>query len=310
MIDHVIFLRHGRTAFNLARRMQGQIDVPLDVVGHWQVDQSAYALAQRYYWAKVSGLAHRAGTASRDGSAHAYMAPTVPADYVTPNEGRAQELEAMGEQVAAQYREVPASQRTMLVYSSDLLRAQQTAHAFADIMDLPVHVDARLRERDFGMWEGMTREQIAEQYPEGYRSWRLHQGGEAAFGVESRYDLGQRGAKAVCDLCMDANAACTGSGDESHVTLMVVSHGSWIGATIQTLLGLDVNANSTINGMRNAFWSTLTPPDGEQITPGSWLLDSYDEGPAVAAMTDWENGPQSLHTADMPVWKSVSGPKA
>ena len=40
MIDEVVFLRHGRTAFNVARRLQGQIDVPLDVnIGYgrsWQ----------------------------------------------------------------------------------------------------------------------------------------------------------------------------------------------------------------------------------------------------------------------------------
>ena len=47
MIDEVIFLRHGRTGFNLQRRLQGQIDIPLDIVGQWQVDQSAYSLAQR-----------------------------------------------------------------------------------------------------------------------------------------------------------------------------------------------------------------------------------------------------------------------
>lgn len=33
MIDEVIFLRHGRTGFNLQRRLQGQIDIPLDIVG-------------------------------------------------------------------------------------------------------------------------------------------------------------------------------------------------------------------------------------------------------------------------------------
>ena len=57
MIDEVLFLRHGRTAYNLARRLQGQIDIPLDIVGRWQADQSAYELAKKYYWAKVAHLA-------------------------------------------------------------------------------------------------------------------------------------------------------------------------------------------------------------------------------------------------------------
>ena len=57
MIDEVLFLRHGRTAYNLARRLQGQIDIPLDIVGRWQADQSAYELAKTYYWAKVAHIA-------------------------------------------------------------------------------------------------------------------------------------------------------------------------------------------------------------------------------------------------------------
>ena len=52
MIDEVMMLRHGRTQYNLEHRLQGQIDVPLDIVGQWQVDQTGFALASRYYWAK------------------------------------------------------------------------------------------------------------------------------------------------------------------------------------------------------------------------------------------------------------------
>ena len=56
MIDEVMMLRHGRTQYNLEHRLQGQIDVPLDIVGQWQVDQTGFALASRYYWAKVNRL--------------------------------------------------------------------------------------------------------------------------------------------------------------------------------------------------------------------------------------------------------------
>ena len=65
MIDEVMMLRHGRTQYNLEHRLQGQIDVPLDIVGQWQVDQTGFALASRYYWAKVNRLAeHPAAIAS------------------------------------------------------------------------------------------------------------------------------------------------------------------------------------------------------------------------------------------------------
>jgi 2,3-bisphosphoglycerate-dependent phosphoglycerate mutase len=40
------------------------------------------------------------------------------------------------------------------IYASDLRRALQTAAAFAAVLGLPVHADARLRERSLGVFEG------------------------------------------------------------------------------------------------------------------------------------------------------------
>ena len=41
----VFLLRHGRTAWNAERRLQGQLDVALDDTGRWQAAQLAQALA-------------------------------------------------------------------------------------------------------------------------------------------------------------------------------------------------------------------------------------------------------------------------
>ena len=35
--------------------------------------------------------------------------------------------------------------------------------------------------------------------------------------------------------------------------------------------------------------------------------DAFNQGPAVAALCDWENGPQSLHGPHMPMWKPIEG---
>ena len=44
----VLLWRHGRTAHNLQARLQGQSDIPLDEVGHWQAHTAAAAIAARY----------------------------------------------------------------------------------------------------------------------------------------------------------------------------------------------------------------------------------------------------------------------
>src|ERR1700684_3931098 len=47
------------------------------------------------------------------------------------------------------------------IYASDLRRARQTAAAFAAVVGLPVHFDARLRERCLGVLEGTAHTSIS-----------------------------------------------------------------------------------------------------------------------------------------------------
>lgn len=44
----VTFVRHGRTDYNAAGRLQGQVDIPLNDVGRWQAHRTAMALADAY----------------------------------------------------------------------------------------------------------------------------------------------------------------------------------------------------------------------------------------------------------------------
>jgi alpha-ribazole phosphatase len=58
-----------------------------------------------------------------------------------------------------------------VVYTSDYQRASQTAAAIADALRMPAQEDARLRELDFGRWEGLTLADIQERYAETYANW-------------------------------------------------------------------------------------------------------------------------------------------
>lgn len=284
MIDEVVMLRHGRTQYNLEHRLQGQIDVPLDIVGQWQADQTGFALASRFYWAKVNHLAEH------------------PELIAQPGFGAAERTDVR------QWQQAPAASRRMAVVSSDLFRARQTAHAFADVLGLEVRVDARLRERSFGQWEGLTREEIKEQDAEAYASWKHHTGGETRYGVESRAQVGERGAAAVCDLIADPAINGEGAGRHDPVTLMLVGHGSWITATIANLLGLDPNGMNALGGLRNASWCRLKvrhTVNGQPVDTPYFELDEYNKTPAVADSADWENGPSDLRGAGMLDWRPV-----
>ncbi len=51
------------------------------------------------------------------------------------------------------------------VYSSDLLRAAETAE-LVNYLKLPIKFDKRLQEIDFGIFEGLSYKEIKEKYPE------------------------------------------------------------------------------------------------------------------------------------------------
>jgi len=53
-----------------------------------------------------------------------------------------------------------------IVYASDLSRALETARSIAEPHGLGVAIDSRLREFNFGEWEGLTWEEIVATRPE------------------------------------------------------------------------------------------------------------------------------------------------
>lgn len=75
-------------------------------------------------------------------------------------------------------RQVVALGRALLnepldaIFSSDLQRALHTAQAIAMPHGMMVHLDADLRERCFGAFEGLVHPEIDARYPEGYAAWQ------------------------------------------------------------------------------------------------------------------------------------------
>jgi len=58
------------------------------------------------------------------------------------------------------------------IYSSDLVRVRQTAQPTADQMKKQVVLDERLRERHYGVFQGITYVEAKERFPEDYARFR------------------------------------------------------------------------------------------------------------------------------------------
>lgn len=106
----ICLVRHGETAWNAEKRIQGQTDIALDQTGLAQAAAAARWLSRQ--------------------------------------------------PVAA-------------LYSSDLLRAKQTAACIADALNLPLSLLPAVRERRYGVFEGMTYDEARIRYPEDYHAFEV-----------------------------------------------------------------------------------------------------------------------------------------
>jgi probable phosphoglycerate mutase len=58
------------------------------------------------------------------------------------------------------------------VLSSPMTRCRETAELIAAEMNLSVRIEAELREMDFGLWEGLTFDEVQDRYPDDLRAWK------------------------------------------------------------------------------------------------------------------------------------------
>jgi len=78
------------------------------------------------------------------------------------------------------------------LYTSDTKRALETAELLAERLGFTPIVDARLREREIGLWQGLTKNEMETWYPADYAKLRADPQGYAVPGGESRADVQKR----------------------------------------------------------------------------------------------------------------------
>lgn len=78
------------------------------------------------------------------------------------------------------------------IWSSDLSRARETAEAVAAVVGCEVVLDAGLRERCFGIFEGHLYRDIETRWPDEHRRWHEREPDFAPSGAESLREFSER----------------------------------------------------------------------------------------------------------------------
>ena len=160
MTTTLYLIRHGETDGGDTKRYHGSIDIPLSDKGKQQVAEKVAVLMQHL------SQGNKAKYLSYLRDVHNSAGHTTE----SPSEG----------------------QGLSAVYSSTLARAFQSAEIIARPHRLlPVRI-GDLRERSFGIWEGMSFAEIREKYPEEFGAWAVNplafspMGGETTIEVRDR----------------------------------------------------------------------------------------------------------------------------
>jgi|SRR5690625_4609496 len=104
-----------------------------------------------------------------------------------------------------------------LVFSSDLLRAKNTAEIIVQQKHLPHIIDERLRERHGGKIEGTTEAERIEKWGESWRSLNL--------GIETGEQMSERGLDFLEEMIPKYYPK----------NLLIVSHGAFLKQLLRTL---------------------------------------------------------------------------
>lgn len=117
------------------------------------------------------------------------------------------------------------------IFSSDLNRAFDTAKVIGEFLNLDVNSLKELREISFGVWEGLTTNEIKEKYRNEHIVWMTKPHNLILPNAESLIDLQERLLGIVNNLIKK----------NSNKNILIVSHGASIKALILGILGIDIS---------------------------------------------------------------------
>ncbi len=142
------------------------------------------------------------------------------------------ELDDTGREQARAIATTLATAKVSRVWTSDLARARQTGEIVATALGLDApRVDPALRERAFGVFEGLTRDECAMQHPDAWAAWQAQTGTPP--GGEPREAAVARLAEALERIAREAG------------TTLVVAHGGimrlWLSQHVDPTVALIPN---------------------------------------------------------------------
>ena len=178
-------------------------------------------------------------------------------------------LSAEGRRQATQLGRRLAGRKFAGFYSSDLLRAIETARLIGEAMGIEPTPMAELREIYLGQWEGLHTEELAIRFPEAWASWTEEPNWDLVPGGEGSAAFEVRVASAL-----DAIFERHQDGD-----VLVVTHGGVIQIALHHVVGRPGRGIFPFR-IQNASMSLIEKRNGRLVVSGVNDIGHLEVAPA------------------------------
>ncbi|MEC9360723.1 MAG: histidine phosphatase family protein [SAR324 cluster bacterium] len=118
------------------------------------------------------------------------------------------------------------------IYSSDTLRAMQTAKAITQYTGHTLHLDKRIREKNLGVFEGLTSNEAKERFPDVYNLFKTAGRNYVIDKGESTQQLLDRSLEFIEEIRLR----------HPDQRVVIVSHGGVVRVLMKHTLGLSIDA--------------------------------------------------------------------
>ena len=156
-------------------------------------------------------------------------------------------------ELTSQY--ICANEKIDMIYSSDLLRAYNTAAPTAKKLGLEIIPTEELREIYAGEWEGRTTAELAVEFEEDFGVWKNDYANSRCTGGESTAEVYDRVVATVKRLAQTHDGK----------TLLLSTHATVVRALCAHSLGLTADRTGEIPFTHNASINIFTYEDGKLI---------------------------------------------
>jgi len=153
-----------------------------------------------------------------------------------------------------------AATRFDALYSSDLGRAVKTATIIARLCSREVLFDARLRERNMGIFQGLTHAEMESKYPAERAEYRKEGSSYVIPSGESADERVQRALDCLEEL----------AGQHAGGTLVIITHGGILMGLFEHVLGLPFGSGGKFR-RPNAAWNVFTRERAR------WILETWGD---------------------------------